>query len=200
MNYRNVTVSLFAFITFLVLPSTGTAQGSSATSMTVIGGDARAQDCYRSAGIAAQIHYTSKSELENCTYALDYANLSLRDRAATLVNRGIIYMALEEYDKAIQDYSTAKRLSPDFGEIYVNVGNIYYLGKLYDKAIEEYSSAIEKNTHRRHVAYFNRGMAYEKLGEFAKAETDYRTVMELVPDWVLPQTRLTELQNKMNNS
>ncbi len=195
---KAVYVMFFIFVLSLSPLIAGAQQGRSggSMSMSVIGGDSRAQDCYRSAGIASQIHYATRNEVEDCTYALEFGALSQRDRAATLVNRGIIYMALEEYERAIKDYTAAKKLSPNFGEIYINVGNVFFLGKLYDKAIEEYTAALERSTTRRHIAYFNRAMAYEKLGDFTSAETDYKAVMELMPDWSLPQARLEKLQNK----
>lgn len=108
------------------------------TSMDVITSNNYARNCYRAAGIAARIHYTSHKELLSCDMAMNHGAMSLRDRAATLTNRGIIYMALENYESAINDYSNALKLKPEFGEIHVNIGNVYFLGKVFDKAIEEY--------------------------------------------------------------
>ena len=204
MNPRMV-LEFVSIIALIFLPLTTNSQASKyrtsrAGSMTVIGGSSNAVSCYHAATVAAQIHYTSQREADNCTYALDYGNLSFRDHAATLVNRGIIYMALEKYENAIKDYDTAKRLMPDFGEIYINVGNVFFLGKVYDKAIKEYTQAIEKNLTRDHVAYFNRGMAYEKLGDLEHAEIDYRTAIELLPEWPLATAKLEQLQAKKNKS
>lgn len=186
--------------TLLVLllssPLTVLAQYHDSTSMEIMTGNSYARDCYRAASIAARIHYTSSKEIETCTFALDYSALSLRDRAATLANRGIIYMALEDYQRAIQDYTAALNLKPEFGEINVNIGNVYYLGKVFDKAVEEYTAAIEKKTTKAHIAFLNRGMAYENLGDFDKAETDYRSSAQLVPDWALPEVRLDQLLRK----
>jgi len=166
------------------------------TSMDVMTQDSGARGCYRAAGIAARIHYTSKKELENCTYALDRSAMSVRDRAATLTNRGIIHLALEDYEKSIQDFTSALKLRPEFGEIYINVGNVYFLDRVYDKAIEQYTAAIEKQTTKVHVAYINRGMAYEKLGDFDNAEQNYRYAMDLLPGAALPQVRLEQLLRK----
>jgi len=66
----------------------------------------------------------------------------------------------------------------------------------YDMAIEHYTSAIVKQTTKVHVAYINRGMAYEKQGNFEKAELDYREAMNLLPGSALPQVRLEQLLNK----
>jgi tetratricopeptide (TPR) repeat protein len=164
--------------------------------MDVITGNGYARDCYRAASIAARIHYTSSKEVDNCNMALNYGAMSLRDRAATLTNRGIIFMSLEDYEKAIQDYSAALNLKPEFGEIYVNIGNVYFLGKVFDKAIEQYTQAIDMETTKIHIAHINRGMAYESLGDFDSAETDYRMAMELFPEAALPQVRLDQLLRK----
>ncbi len=200
--------SVLNFITIaalILLPVTSSAQANNyrstrAGSMTVIGGGSQSTSCYHAATIATQIHYSSRGDADNCSYALDYGNLSLRDRAATLVNRGIIYMALEEYEHAIKDYQTAKKLIPDFGEVYVNVGNVFFMGKVYDKAIDEYTQAIERNLTKDHIAYLNRGMAYEKLGDLEHAEMDYRTAIELRPEWSLATGKLEQLESKKNKS
>lgn len=164
--------------------------------MDIMGQDSNARDCYRAASIAARIHYTSAREVENCSYALNRGAMSERDRAATLTNRGIIHMALKDYREAIADFSAALELKPEFGEIYINIGNVYYLDGAYSEAIEQYSAAIEKESTRVHVAYINRGMAHEKLGEFDNAEQDYRQAAELLPGAALPQVRLDQLLRK----
>jgi tetratricopeptide (TPR) repeat protein len=105
-------------------------------------------------------------------------------------------MALESYDEAIADYSKALKLKPEFGEIHVNIGNVYFLGKVFDKAIEEYTLAIDLETTKIHIAHINRGMAYESLGDFDNAESDYRAAMEMFPNAALPQVRLDQLLRK----
>ena len=196
MRILRIFITLLFFIPALSVAQDKFDKYQHSTSMEVLTGNGYARDCYRAASIAARIHYTSKKEIENCNRALDYSAMSLRDRAATLTNRGIIFMALENYERAIQDYSSALKLKPEFGEIYVNIGNVYYLGKVYDKAIEEYTNAIDRQTSKIHIAHLNRGMAYENLGDIDKAEMDYRAAMEIVPDSALPQVRLDQLLRK----
>lgn len=156
-----------------------------------------ARECYQAASIAARIHYTSRKDVETCSYALQRTALTPRDRAATLANRGIIYMSLEDYQKAIQDYSAALTLKPEFGELNVNIGNVYFLGKSFDKALVEYSTAIEKNTSKPQIAYFNRGMTHESMGKFTEA--DYRMALQLFPEWAAAQSKLDELLLKAKN-
>ncbi len=197
MNLTKLTILLL-----LLAPGMTVAQDSKfrkyqhSTSMDVITGNSYARGCYNAASVAARIHYTSRKEIDQCDMALNYGVMSLRDRAATLTNRGIIYMALESYDEAIADYSNALKLKPEFGEIHVNIGNVYFLGKVFDKAIEEYTQAIELETTKMHIAHINRGMAYESLGDFDNAEADYRAAMEMFPNAALPQVRLDQLLRK----
>ncbi len=168
----------------------------SAQSMTVIGGEATAQECFRAATLAAQLNIASHGDLESCTFALDHAHLRIHDRAATYLNRGIVNAAIGEFDAAKKDYERARRLAPEHGEIYVNRGNIFFLGQVYDKAVREYTHALELDIAKKHVAHFNRALAYEKLGEFGKAESDYLTALELAPEWEAAKTKLSRLREK----
>ncbi len=161
-----------------------------AQSMTVIGGESMARDCFMSASVAAKMHIASNDAIENCTYALEKTNLSLRDKVATFINRGVIYVAMEKYPAAVKDYEKARRIAPNTGELYVNRGNLLFISGVYDQAVQEYSKALELEISKGQIAYFNRGMAYEKLGEINKAEADYRKAMELAPDWRDPKNKL----------
>jgi tetratricopeptide (TPR) repeat protein len=194
-NLRILLILIFCY-PLLLFPQNRSAKVEDSSSMSVFTNDSGATGCYRAASIAARIHYTSTKELENCNIALNQSALSFRDRAATLTNRGIIHMALVNYEMAIEDFSSALNLKPELGEIHVNIGNVYYMDGVYDKAIEQYTSAIVKQTTKVHVAYINRGMAYEKQGDFENAELDYREAMTLLPDAALPQVRLEQLLNK----
>lgn len=196
----NFRINKFLYIAALVLPATAFAQSyRDSTSMEVLAFDnTPARDCYQDASIAARIHYTSRKNLENCTYALTRTAMSPRDRAATLANRGIIYMSLDEFAMAVEDYNKAIALKPELGELNINIGNVFYMGDAYDRAITEYTTALEKNTTKPYVAHFNRGMAYENLKNYARAESDYKTAMEMMPEWTAPKTKLAELQQKKN--
>jgi len=198
--YR-VDKALLVFSVF-ILPVYAHAQNwyQDSTSMDILASNnAPARACFQAASIAARIHYTSRKDIDTCTYALNRTAMTPRDRAATLANRGIIYMALEDYQKAIQDYTTALALKPEFGELNVNIGNVYYLGNAFDKAVTEYTTALEKNTSKPHIAHFNRGMAYESLGNYVSAEADFKTALQMMPDWLNPQLKLDQLKIKMQN-
>ena len=164
-----------------------------AQSMSVIGGGSYARNCYMASTLAIQLNSASDADTEECDQAILHGRLTRKDLLATYVNRGILYGAMEDYQKALKDYRTAIDLGPETGEVYVNLGNLYLLSQKYDVAIQQYTTAIELTLTKDHIAHFNRAMAYENNKEFANAEADYRRAIELSPEWVLPQLRLERL-------
>lgn len=181
----------------LVLICIAIPAAAGAQSMSVIGGESTARACYRSATLAAQMNIATSDDLKSCTYALEHTALRSRDRGATYLNRGIINVALERYEAAKRDYQKARELLPDKGEIYVNRGNMFFMGGIFDQAVDEYSHALSLGVTKEHIAYFNRGLAYEKLGNYRKAQADYRTAMDLSPAWQTPRHRLERLQDRL---
>ena len=168
-----------------------------AQSMSVIGGGSYARNCFMSATLAIQLNSATKENVQECDQAILHGRLTRKDLLATYVNRGILYGAMENYQKALKDYRTAVELEPDTGEVYVNLGNLYLLSQKYDVAIQQYTTAIELTLTKNHIAHFNRAMAYENNKEFDNAEADYRRAIELSPEWVLPQLRLERMMRNM---
>ena len=179
-------------LVLVVLPIAGYAQ-----SMSVIGGGSYARNCFMSATLAIQMNSATKENVQECDQAILHGRLTRKDLLATYVNRGILYGAMEEYQKALKDYRTAVDLDPETGEVYVNLGNLYLLSKKFDVAIEQYTTAIELSLAKNHIAHFNRAMAYENNKEFDSAEADYRRAIELSPEWVLPQLRLERMMRNI---
>lgn len=164
-----------------------------AQSINVFGAGAYANDCFQAARSASLNLPIDRSSIDKCTLALDHGNLKLKNRAATYVNRGIVYAGLQQYQEALKDYAHAAGLHPDLPAIYVNRGNVYYLTKSFDEAIAEYSKSLAMNTNTAQIAYVNRGMSHEKLGLYAEATADYHKAIELAPDWDTAKKKLAEL-------
>lgn len=167
-----------------------------AQAMTVFGGGSYARECFTAAAFASRIHSAGADDLTSCTNALQSANLSQRDLAATYVNRGIVYVAMKRYGNAAADYAKAVALEPRSGVVYVDRGNLSYIGKDYRAAIDDYSKALELDVQAGHVAYYNRGMAYEHMGQLGLAESDYRQAIKLASGWTQPRVRLDLLLSR----
>ena len=79
---------------------------------------------------------------------------------------------------AIEHFSNAIELYPDFIEAHLWRANIYLWTKDFDKAIEGYTKVIELDQDYA-SAYFRRGQAYSNTGCLAHAEQDLIRAREL---------------------
>ena len=166
------------------------AANASAQAVSIISNSSAARDCYTAANAASTRRFTSQDDLATCTRALEYENLNRTDKARTLINRGIVETALEKYQAAMADYNAASALVPDLPEAYVSRGNLWYLAEKYDRAISEYTAATKMDFQRVYIAYYNRGLVYEKQGNREAAMGDYLQALKLWPDFKQAKERL----------
>jgi len=84
----------------------------------------------------------------------------------------------QEYEAAIDDFTQALNLDPNFAQAYLDRGILYW--REFDhprKAIQDLNKALSiKPT--LYEALFNRGIAYQELHEYQLALRDYRTYLE----------------------
>ena len=177
----------------LFVPLSLAALLANAQAVTVFssGGDARA--CSFAAELSVKMN-PSRGDLDACNRALDEVHLSRRDRAATFVNRGILQAGLDRYQEALNDYNDALAIEAQLPQAWNGKGNLYYLADRYDDAIEAYERALQMNLPERHVAYYNLGITYAKMGDRAAAERSFNTAIEIAPEWPLPKERLERLK------
>jgi clan AA aspartic protease (TIGR02281 family) len=97
--------------------------------------------------------------------------------------RGDIYYKIDNYDKTIQDYETAIKLSPSDPEIYIDRAQIYYDLQLYPKADADYRQAlkIDESLVR---PYAGLGRNYIKQKKYIEAEKVLNQLIKLSPDYV----------------
>lgn len=164
------------------------------SALTVLGGDAWAQECFDNAEyVAKKMPIITRILLEPCDSTLDYGTLSLADRAATYSNRGIIYSGNEDFYSAMANYAKALGVRPEAPEIYVNRGNAYFLNRDYIMALDGYEYSIELGIRQLHFVRYNMGMTFEKIGNDDEAENQFRVALELEPGWELVEKQLERL-------
>jgi tetratricopeptide (TPR) repeat protein len=129
--------------------------------------------------------------IDDCTTAIQYENLPLRDLAGTYVNRGILYMNRLDYADAKQDFDSALAILPNVGEAYVNRGAALVGLKRYSEAIAEINRGLALNPDEPEKAYFNRGLAEEGLDDIQAAYRDYSQAAALKPGWQPPLNELS---------
>jgi tetratricopeptide (TPR) repeat protein len=161
------------------------ASSAAASAVTVIGGG-MARECSQAAlGGEKDLRYEAK-----CTMALESELLSLRDRAGTYVNRGILKLRRHDFASAQFDFNRAIETKPDLGEAYVNRGAAAVGARRYADGLADLNKAIELGIEEPEKAYYNRALAFEGLDDMKAAYFDYRKAVELKPDWDQPQKEL----------
>ena len=159
--------------------------GSTQAAVTVIGGG-MAHDCSKAA-----LSGVSDAKYEAlCTLALDTELLSLRDRAGTYVNRGVLKLRRKEFASASYDFNRAVITKPDLGEAYVNRGAAAVGNRRFAEGLTDLNKALELGVEEPEKAYYNRALAYEGLDNMKAAYFDYQKAIELKPDWELPKKEL----------
>src|SRR3990172_5870444 len=82
--------------------------------------------------------------------------------------KGYDYDINKEYDNAIEAYTKAIQLDPNYAEAHYNRGLSYSSKGQYDKAVEDYSRAIIINPNYTD-AYYRRGRTYYSKVQYDKA-------------------------------
>jgi tetratricopeptide (TPR) repeat protein len=154
-------------------------------SVTVIGGG-MAEACSRAA-LAGKSDARSE---EACTEALDKEMLNSRDRAGTLVNRGVLKMRRMNWAAATKDFTAAAHLRPEMGEAYANRGAVSIGEHRYADSLADLNKGLQLGVEEPAKVYFNRALAYEGMDDEKSAYFDYQKAVELSPDWAAPKNEL----------
>jgi len=87
----------------------------------------------------------------------------------------------EQLRLAVDDYTSAVGLDPQYAKAFNNRGNARAtLGDL-EGGVEDYDAALELDGSLT-LTYYNRGLIHYRLGNYQEAITDLERYLELVPD------------------
>ncbi|HEV2043121.1 MAG TPA: hypothetical protein VGR05_00435 [Sphingomicrobium sp.] len=172
----------------LALAVTSVASPASAGSVSI--GNSTARDCYE----AAIARSADRNSFYHCNLALDQEGLDARDRAATLVNRGVLYLRGHNYRSAGRDFDAALKADSNNAEAWLNMA----IASLQQGGGGDTLPLIEKsialNTARPALAYYSRSIAHERSGNVRAAYHDLRRAQELAPNWSAPAEDLKRYQ------
>ena len=130
------------------------------------------------------------TDVRTCDAALRKGDLSVRDRRATRVNRGIILNRQGAYDEAISDFDAALSGNPDLSEALLNRVNSYFLKKDFDRALMDYQAALDAGLRKSHVAWYNIGLVRAARKDTPGAVEAYRKALEAAPDFAPAREKL----------
>jgi tetratricopeptide (TPR) repeat protein len=157
--------------------------------VTVLGGGL-ANSCYQSAEFGGD----PAQAVHSCSLALEQETLTVADRAATFINRGILRSRMGDMNGALRDYDTGLGIDGVHGEGYVDRGATYIAMQRYQDAMTDINKGIEMGAKKPHIAYYDRAIADEALGDVRGAYLDYKKAVELEPDFTLANEQLTRFK------
>lgn len=178
------SLTLAAGIASLAIPL------SASQSAVITVGGPLSRICYQ----AALTGDDRRSALEGCTRSLDEEGLVPRDRAATYVNRGIIFMSQGRDRDADADFDAALALNRNLPDAWLNKGFLRIRNGEGREALPLLQEGISRSPERQALAIFARGVAYEQMGEFTSAYKDLKRAHDLEPRWGLPKEYLERYQ------
>jgi tetratricopeptide (TPR) repeat protein len=166
-----------------VLATALTFSGAQAAE-TVIGGGAP-QACYE----AAENGWDARQYIAVCNEAL-VSVITQHDRAATLVNRGILKLSQLNAHGSLADFDSGLAINANMAEGYVDRGASLILMKRYKEALENINKGLGMKAKKPQLAYYDRGLANEALGNIQAAYEDYRQAQVIDPFFELPAVEL----------
>jgi tetratricopeptide (TPR) repeat protein len=107
------------------------------------------------------------------------------DEALTFFEEGQLRISDREWDGAIEFFTEAIRLDPQFTRAYLNRGFAYDQKGDYDRAIADYTEVIRLNP-QSVAAYLNRGFVYYEKRDYDGAIANYTEVIRLNPNDARP--------------
>ena len=164
-----------------------------AQTKTTFGSD-NATRCYQQSNTPFSTH-----GIVFCTDAIRQDNLLLRDLAATHTNRGIIYAANDQLDRAMKDHNKAALLAPGMGKIYVNRGNVYHQLHEYVTALADYDRALKLANVPLDIVHYNKSLALIRLKRWDDALIALETALAINPESARIKKKLDQLNAPQKN-
>lgn len=94
----------------------------------------------------------------------------------------VAYYKEGQHQKAIDQFSLAIQVNPDFADAYGERARTYLVMGQYHKALEDFGEAIRLNSGKA-TYYLLRGLTYSRLDQDAKAIVDYSEAIRLAPQF-----------------
>lgn len=175
---------------FAALVIGGFATGSVHAAVSVVG-NTTARACYESALNAR----SGPNDIRTCTEAIEDYHIGGRDRVASYVNRGILYVQNGDFAHAIADYDAAIALDSNEPEAYLNKAlAMLHRREGMAEIVTLLTTAIENGTREPALAYYGRGVAHEMNGDVSAAYYDIRRAAEIAPEWEVPAADLARFR------
>jgi tetratricopeptide (TPR) repeat protein len=118
--------------------------------------------------------------IAGCTAVIESGLAAPKDMVTALFNRAMAFRTRKEYQRAIDDFTSAIALMPGEAVVYYERANTYRFLQQEELALQDYSEAI-KIAPDFWEALGDRGITLVALGRYAQAVTDFTRVINYDP-------------------
>jgi len=126
------------------------------------------------------IHINTLAQDDTDTICESFADAT----PSTFIGAGNAYFESGDFTRAIEVYTCAIDLEPDYAPTYVSRGYAYASQRNDDLALADYEQALSIDANLV-SAYNNRGLLYTTRGSFAQALADFDLAIALDPEYAL---------------
>lgn len=116
---------------------------------------------------------------KNSTTLFSHALRVTKENALSRSNLGLALFEEGRIQEAIDNYSRAISLKPDFPDFYIDRGYAFSELGQYQLAINDFSEAIRLNSDYAEIYYYYRGNTFAKMGQYKNAIQDYNECLRL---------------------
>jgi tetratricopeptide (TPR) repeat protein len=142
--------------------------------------------CYEAAAIKK-----SPQGITQCNAAIaTEATTDGRERMASLVNRGILYLLADKATDAGRDFDEALAYDPQQPEALLGKAIEQWREGDSADAVQLATRSLQYGPRRPAVAYLIRGLANEEQGQLRAAYADLQTARQIEPNWAEPAEQL----------
>lgn len=175
-------------VLILALAAVPALTSSASAQVIVSRGMGLAHDCF----ILAKTGRDPRGGVDTCDQALREEMLTIKDKAATYDNRGVMLDRMGKAEAATDDFNTAIRLDPSLGDPHVNLGSMMIKQRRLDEAIAHINKGLDLGMSFPHIGYYDRAVAEQLMGRYKDAYYDYKKVLELEPQFEQASERLKD--------
>ncbi|HET9468696.1 MAG TPA: tetratricopeptide repeat protein [Vicinamibacterales bacterium] len=125
-------------------------------------------------------HPDPEISISACTAVIQAGRARGRELADAHTERGIAYVTLLDYDRALQDFADAIRIDKTFVKALANRGAVHGAKQEFDKAIEDFTSVLQLEPRSAH-AYADRAGMHRLNGQQDEAIRDYTEAIRIDP-------------------
>lgn len=120
-------------------------------------------------------------------------------RSVLVYNVAQVYAALQEHELAIENFSAAMSMDPNYSEYYNERGNSYLSMGRYEEAIRDYLAAIDLSAPYQEV-WTNLGQCYRLMGRLEDAVQAYSRALDLAPETLLARLGRAQVLDALGSS